>query len=110
MPFVMSPQRISQCLVGSRIKNCYLPFSCPLNSLNNRNKPTRFSKKSRLYSSKVTNHIGNHESIHIHDPSPSPMRQKFSFTDSEQRAFVEHIINLSEKAIYEFLVNNGHNI
>ncbi|CAI2196106.1 9998_t:CDS:2 [Funneliformis geosporum] len=43
------------------------------------------------------------------DPSPS-LRQKLSFTDSEQGAFVEHIINLAKKAICKFFVDNERNI
>jgi hypothetical protein len=72
-------------------------------------------KKTQLYSSNFTtnnvdnqinNNYTNDKTIR-RDPSPS-LRQKFSFTDSEQGAFVEHIINLAEKAIYKFLVDNEH--
>lgn len=74
-------------------------------------------KKTRLYSSNVTtnnvdNQINNNyinDKTIRRDSSPS-LRQKFSFTDSEQGAFVEHIINLAEKAIYKFLVDNERNI
>ncbi|CAB4483686.1 hypothetical protein RhiirA5_421535 [Rhizophagus irregularis] len=74
-------------------------------------------KKTRLYSSNVTtnnvdNQINNNyinDKTIRRDSSPS-LRQKFSFTDSEQVAFVEHIINLAEKAIYKFLVDNECNI
>ena len=66
-------------------------------------------KKTRLYSSNVTtnnvdNQINNNyinDKTIRRDSSPS-LRQKFSFTDSEQGAFVEHIINLAEKQYTNF--------
>ncbi|CAB4405524.1 unnamed protein product [Rhizophagus irregularis] len=56
----------------------------------------------------INNNYINDKTIRC-DSSPS-LRQKFSFTDSEQGAFVEHIINLAKKAIYKFLVDNERNI
>ena len=95
----MSLQRISQCLVGSRIKNCYLPFPCPLNSLNNRNKPTRFSKSPGFTRQKL--------------PIILAIMKPFTFVilllHQWDRNFPLPTVN-REKTIYEFLVNNEHNI
>jgi hypothetical protein len=74
-------------------------------------------KKTWLYSSNITtnnidNQINNNyinDKTIYHDSSPL-LRQKFSFTDSEQKAFIKHIINLTKKAIYKFLVDNKYNI
>nr|CAG8639632.1 505_t:CDS:2 [Entrophospora candida] len=67
-------------------------------------------KKSRLYSSTVCGPYGtinNHNTRTTHTPGSSPeVKQNFSFTENEQGAVIEPFVNLAEKAIYKFLVNN----
>ncbi|RHZ74076.1 hypothetical protein Glove_227g103 [Diversispora epigaea] len=71
-------------------------------------KGTTIFKKTRLYSSTVYGPCGtvnNHNTRTTRESSPA-VKQNFSFTENEQGSVVEPFVNLAEKAIYRFLVNN----
>ncbi|RHZ77811.1 hypothetical protein Glove_172g53 [Diversispora epigaea] len=69
--------------------------------------------KKRVYSSAffgskaITN---NYNTEQNRESSPPPVKQIFSFTDEEQGAIIEPLLNLVEKALNEFLINNEHMI
>ncbi|CAG8545502.1 13240_t:CDS:2 [Ambispora gerdemannii] len=95
-----SPQLTQLYLVCSRKKDCRLLPIGTNHSLS--------SKKTRLYASAVGPHttINNYNDRSTRDFSPPPVKQMFSFSDGEQGAVVEPLINLVEKVLYKFLVNN----
>jgi len=74
-----------------------------------KSKPFAVFKKTRFHSSAVgqtasiTNNYNDNRTAR--DSSPS-VEQSFSFSDSEQGAIIEPFINLSEKAVSDFLANN----
>jgi hypothetical protein len=77
-------------------------------------RPVAIFKKTRLYSSVVgqqnsssatINNYNNNGNKRTREVS-SPVKQAFSFTASEQGAFIEPLLNLVEKAIYKFLVES----
>ena len=84
-------------------------------------RPVAIFKKTRLYSSVVGqdsssgttidnyNNNSNNDKEHKREPSPQ-VKQVFSFTDSEQGAVIEPLLNLVEKTFYKFLVDNERHI
>ncbi|CAG8444532.1 390_t:CDS:2 [Ambispora gerdemannii] len=80
-------------------------------SSSEQSKPVAVFKKTRLYSS-IAKQDSSHAIINNYnnDRKPirksSPIKQVFSFTASEQGAVIEPFLNLTEKAIYKFLVDN----
>ncbi|RHZ80838.1 hypothetical protein Glove_131g49 [Diversispora epigaea] len=76
--------------------------------------------KKRVYSSAffgskaITNNYNintnNYNTEQNRESSPPPVKQIFSFTDEEQGAIIEPLLNLVEKALNEFLINNEHMI
>ncbi|CAG8491518.1 13216_t:CDS:2 [Dentiscutata heterogama] len=84
------------------------------NEEKNSPKPSRpyavFKKRvysSAFFGSKVTN---NYNTEQTRESSPPPVKQIFSFSDEEQGAIIEPLLNLVEKALNEFLIKNEHMI
>lgn len=67
--------------------------------------------KKRAYTSAVGSAavVNNYNyDRNIRESSPPPMKQLFSFSDDEQGAIIEPLLNLVEKELNKFLVNNEH--
>jgi len=72
-------------------------------------KPFVGFKKTRFHSSAVGQYAtvtnNRKDNTTARDSYPS-IKQSFSFTEKEQGAIIEPFINLVERAVYDFLVNN----
>ncbi|CAB4440952.1 unnamed protein product [Rhizophagus irregularis] len=75
--------------------------------------PVTVFKKTRIHSSVAGdstinnyNNSYNNDTMYTRETSPPSVKQVFSFTSGEQGAVIEPLLNIVEKAIYKFLVDN----
>ncbi|CAG8516782.1 16554_t:CDS:2 [Acaulospora colombiana] len=71
-------------------------------------KPFAVFKKTRFHSSAVGQHatVTNNRTNNTTTRDSSSIEQSFSFTEKEQGVIIEPFINLAERTVYDFLVNN----